>query len=129
MEKAERFASRMIQRLCPAVDLEKALINYKQYDPHDGLLLIGIGEIKKIYIFQHVDFWKNTLKFPVAKEQISSFEIICVYIYFPRFSREILLISTGTLSKLEICALTLGNFTIFFQKQTWLFFRLKIVLS
>ena len=56
MEKAERFASRMIQRLCPAVDLEKALINYKQYDPHDGLLLIGIGEIKKKYIFQHVDF-------------------------------------------------------------------------
>jgi len=40
LEKAERFASRMIQRLCPAVDLEKALINYKQYDPHDGLLLI-----------------------------------------------------------------------------------------
>ena len=56
MEKAERFASRMIQRLCPAVDLEKALINYKQYDPHDGLLLIGIGEIKKIDIFQHVNF-------------------------------------------------------------------------
>ena len=50
MEKAERFASRMIQRLCPAVDLEKALINYKQYDPHDGLLLIGIGEIKRKYI-------------------------------------------------------------------------------
>ena len=42
LEKAERFASRMIQRLCPAVDLEKALINYNQYDPHDGLLLIGI---------------------------------------------------------------------------------------
>ena len=38
----------MIQRLCPAVDLEKALINYKQYDPHDGLLLIGICELKKL---------------------------------------------------------------------------------
>ena len=42
LKKSQQFASRMIQRLCPAVDLGDALANFNKYDPHDGLLLIGI---------------------------------------------------------------------------------------
>ena len=44
-------------------------------------------------------------------------EIIYIYICFPRFSQEILPISTGTLSKLEICALSPGNFSGFFKNE------------
>ena len=76
-------------------------------------------------------FWKKTLKFPWVKAQISSFEgclllsvkylaeIVWIYICFSRFSWEILPISTGSLTKLEICALTLGNFRVYFQWRTY----------
>jgi len=40
LKKSESFASRMLKRLCPSVDLKTALANYNQYDPHDNILLI-----------------------------------------------------------------------------------------
>lgn len=41
IQKAESFASRMIQRLCPTVDLKTALSNLNNdYDSHDNILLI-----------------------------------------------------------------------------------------
>ena len=47
-------------------------------------------------------------------------EIIYLYLYFPRFSCEILPILTGTLSKLDICALTFGNKQTFQQQKIFL---------
>ncbi len=40
LKKSEVFASRMLTRLCPSVDLKSALDNYNNYDPHDNILLI-----------------------------------------------------------------------------------------
>ena len=84
-------------------------------------------EFRKMYFTCF--FLIKTLKFRRVKAKISCFERVPVhlaeimYIYsicFTRFSWEILLISTGTLSKLKICGLTLGNFSVFFQKWTCL---------
>ena len=40
LKRYESFASRMLKRLCPSVDLKTALSNYNNYDPHDNILLI-----------------------------------------------------------------------------------------
>ena len=40
LRKSESFASRQLQKLCPSIDINKALANQEQYDPHDNILLI-----------------------------------------------------------------------------------------
>lgn len=41
IKKSETFATKMLKRLCPTVDLaQTALANVDKYDPHDGILLI-----------------------------------------------------------------------------------------
>ena len=40
LRQSANFASRMLQTLCPSIDIKKALANQNQYDPHDNILLI-----------------------------------------------------------------------------------------
>ena len=48
LQKSASFASRMLQTLCPSIDIKKAVANQNQYDPHDNILLI-VTFFKKDY--------------------------------------------------------------------------------